>query len=100
MGVNDERRYDTTHRTPTGHTPNVWTCQNPECGDTLTADTIGRGGPGEHATLFCTSCSSRDVRLIEMKHPLFNAENFDPQEYPADGVADYVSYYDKLQRRS
>ncbi len=53
--------------TCTGHTPDVWQCQNPECGDTLSADTIGRDGEGEdtsNATLFCTSCSSRDVRPV------------------------------------
>lgn len=54
--------------TCTGHTPDVWICHNPECGDKLTADTIGRDGAGPDdgsgSTLFCTSCSSRDVRLV------------------------------------
>ena len=72
----DEHHHDDTC---TGHTPDVWICQNPRCGDKLTADTIGRDGPGEDVKLFCTSCSSRDVRLVEMKHPLFNEENFGPQ---------------------
>ncbi len=70
--------------TCTGHTPDVWQCRNPKCGDTLTADTIGRDGPGEDDGrdnfLFCTSCSSRDVRLVEMEHPLFNTDNFEPKE--------------------
>ena len=121
--MNDNPTHDDT---PSGHAPDVCTCQNPECGGELTADTIGRDSEGEDDgsgnTLFCTSCSSRDVRLVEMKHPLFNAENFEPAEhinmqqvpmrteaghkvraaflYPADGVADYISYYDKLQGRS
>ncbi len=63
--------------TPTGHAPDVWTCQNPECGDELTADTIGRDSEGEDDgsgnTLFCTSCSSRDVRLL-------TPAKFEPQE--------------------
>lgn len=58
--MNDKYNHDDT---PTGQTPDVWICQNPECGDKLIADTIGRDGPGEDAELFCTSCSSRDVRL-------------------------------------
>lgn len=61
----------------TGHTPDVWTCQNPDCGDTLTADTIGRDSEGEEAKLFCTSCSSRDVRLVEHGHE---------QEQPAEHI--------------
>ncbi len=62
--------------TPAGHTPDVWICQNPECNTQLDAGSIGRDGVGEDATLFCTSCSSRDVRLIEMEHPLFSEKNF------------------------
>ncbi len=69
--------------TCTGHTPDVWICQNPDCGDTLTADTIGRDGVGEDDGrknfLFCTSCSSRDVRLVEsepqtLQHDLFRKD--------------------------
>ncbi len=68
--------------TCTGHTPDVWQCQNPKCNATLDAGSIGRDGVGEEKdiTLFCTSCSSRDVRLVEMKHPLFNTDNFEPKE--------------------
>lgn len=65
--MSDQATHDGTHDdTCTGHTPDVWICHNPECGDKLTADTIGRDGAGPDATLFCTSCSSRDVRLVTL----------------------------------
>jgi hypothetical protein len=73
---------ETTHASPmnedtcTGHTPDVWICQNSDCGDKLTADTIGRDGEGEDAELFCTSCSSRDVRLVGHK-----AQSTEPTEH-------------------
>ncbi len=65
----------TNDDTCTGHTPDVWICQNPECGDKLTAETIGRDGEREDAELFCTSCASRDVRLIQgPQHVLFRED--------------------------
>ena len=67
--MSDKHTHDDTC---TGHAPHVWQCQNPKCNAVLDAGSIGRDGPGEDAELFCTSCSSRDVRLIEMEHPLFS----------------------------
>ena len=88
--MNDKTTQDAHHHddTCTGHTPDVWICQNPECCDKLTADTIGRDGPGEDAGLFCTSCSSRDVRLVhhDQGPPSFESKLFPHQQAVIDQI--------------
>ncbi|KKN70952.1 hypothetical protein LCGC14_0425540 [marine sediment metagenome] len=78
--------------TCTGHTPDVWLCQNSECGDKLTAETIGRDSESEDDgsgnTLFCTSCSSRDVRLVEHEIKKFEPKLHSHQQDVIDDLCE------------